>query len=377
MRIAFIAPRLSYSGAPKIIAWIANGMAKKGHDVIIVVAYKSKCEQPLDKKVKLVFLNKKQSKFWLYRNTIGMLRAVFGCRAIVKNNRPDVVISFLDTIGYFYIFLNRFFWKDPIICSERADPYSRRKFQIKVISSVMSKTDLVVFQTNGAKEFFNNKSSSLNDCVIPNPVVLSRSVYDAIKKRKLTDFSKNEEFKISSVGRLSLKQKRQDVLLKAVAGLKSHGMKVRLNIYGDGPDKQKIQKLIEDESLENYVHLMGQQDKIPLKIYDSDCFVLSSDYEGIPNALAEAMSIGIPCISTDCSPGGAKLLIRDGKNGFLVDRGDYGAIAEKVIWMKEHPRQNRMIGEKATKVAEQFSEENVLNIWEKEIEKVVEGQNGK
>lgn len=162
-----------------------------------------------------------------------------------------------------------------------------------------------------------------------------------------------------------------------MAGLKSHGMKVRLNIYGDGPDKQKIQKLIEDESLENYVHLMGQQDKIPLKIYDSDCFVLSSDYEGIPNALAEAMSIGIPCISTDCSPGGAKLLIRDGKNGFLVDRGDYGAIAEKVIWMKEHPRQNRMIGEKATKVAEQFSEENVLNIWEKEIEKVVEGQNGK
>ena len=371
MKITFFIQRLSYSGAPKIMAWIASGLAKKGHDVMMVVAYKSKCEQSLDERVKMVYLDKPQSEKWLYRNTIGMFRAISGFRKVIKETKPDVLISFLDSVSQVYIVLNKLFWKNAIVVSERGDPYSRKKIQDKFFVPLMKRCSLIVFQTEEAKGFFEKKCKTLNDCVIPNPIVLNRSVRDAINKRKQFDYSSKEALKIVSVGRLTLEQKRQDILLKAMAELKKKSVKFKLYIYGSGPDEAIIKDLIKKLSLENEVKMMGQMDDIPSRISDADCFILTSDHEGIPNALAEAMSIGIPCISTDCSPGGAKLLIKDGVNGFLVDRGDYDAIADRIAWLKEHKEKCKKIGENATKIADTFSEKKVINAWEEEIMKVV------
>ena len=371
MNILFIIPKLSYSGAPRIMAWIANGMAKRGHNVTIVVIYRSECEQFLDKRVKIVFLGVTQSKRWLYRNTIGMLKAVLSCRRAIKMIRPDTVISFLDSISQIYILLNSFFWKNNVIVSERVDPYSRRKLQVSFLSFLMKRSNLVVFQTKEARDFFRGKQKKLNDCVIPNPIIVDSSVRTAIKERKQMNNLERKDFKISSVGRLSLKQKRQDVLLKAMTELKNNGIEFRLYVYGSGSDENVIKKMIEENSLGKYVKMMGQKKNIPSEIFDSDCFVLTSDFEGIPNALAEAMSIGIPCISTDCSPGGAKLLINDGINGYLVDRGDYKSIAEKIIWIKEHKKASKTIGENATKIVDNFSEEKIMDFWEKRIGNVV------
>lgn len=377
MKVAFIIPKLSYSGAPKIMTWVANGMVKMGHEVVIIVMYKSKCEQLLDKRIKTFFLKNVQYKSWMCRNTIGMLGTVFSCRRIIKNEDPDIVVSFLDSVSYVYVALNHFFWKDIIVTSERVDPYSRGKINAKIMLSTMKKSDLVVFQTADAKAFFEKKCHTLNSCIIPNPVVIDGLVKSAIENRKKINKTKHKQFKISFVGRLSIKQKRQDVLVKAMVELKRRREDFKLYIYGSGPDKRNIEKLIHENSLEGHVALVGQKEKIPLEIFDSDCFILTSDYEGIPNALIEAMSIGIPCVSTDCSPGGAKLLIKNGKNGFLVNRGDYSAIADKTIWIKEHREESRAIGDNAMKISEEYSEKKVLGAWEKEILKIVKRKNEK
>ena len=90
----------------------------------------------------------------------------------------------------------------------------------------------------------------------------------------------------------------------------------------------------------------GKKDDILNEIKDSKLFVLTSDNEGIPNALAEAMSIGLPCISTDCTPGGARLLIEDGNNGLLVKKGDSIAISNAIISLIENPALCEKLGVK-------------------------------
>ena len=220
MNILFITPKLSYSGAPKIMAWVANGMVRRGHDVTIIVAYQSECEQYLDNRVKVVFLGKYQSEKWLYRNTLGMFKVISNCRKTIKRIKPDVVMSFLDSISQVYILLNSIIWKNAIIVSERVDPFSRRKMQAGFLLHVMKKSKLAVFQTKEAKNYYERKYNKLSDCVIPNPIVLDSLVKNAIKKRKQINGARKKELKIVSVGRLSLKQKRQDVLLMAMAELK-------------------------------------------------------------------------------------------------------------------------------------------------------------
>ena len=195
---------------------------------------------------------------------------------------------------------------------------------------------------------------------------------DSMGKETVLD---KEEMKIVSVGRLSITQKRQDVLLKALSELRKNNISFIAYIYGAGEDEDKVKKMVRDYSLEKNVLLMGQQDNVLLKIFDSNCFVLTSDFEGIPNALMEAMSIGIPCISTDCSPGGARLLITDGENGFIVDRGDYLKIAERIMWIGSHKRESEIIGNNATAITKKFSEEKIMDLWENGIKHVGENKN--
>ena len=364
MKLLFMIPRLSYTGAPKMMAWVANEMCSFGHEVKIVSMYKSENQQSLNKKINFVSLSHKQSKNWLYRNTIGMLKVIRNYRKEVKDFKPDVIISFLDSVSYFYIFLNHFFWHEKILVSERVDPYSRHGLRAKVCFKILSLGDYVVFQTDGAKNFFGHKYDK-NSMVIGNPVVLNESSIKAISIKNSKNFKRNKV--ISVVGRLSLIQKRQDIAIQAFSVFKKSHADYKLHIYGSGNDEQSIRSFVEKYDLNDDVVFLGQQDNIPEKIVNSACFILTSDFEGIPNALIEAMSIGIPSISTDCSPGGAKLLINDGVNGFLVKKGDFQAIADKLSWIVENQDKSEKIGREAMKIAQTFSEKEISIQWEQAI----------
>ena len=96
---------------------------------------------------------------------------------------------------------------------------------------------------------------------------------------------------------------------------------------------------------------------------EATMFVLSSDFEGIPNSLLEAMALGVPCISTDCSPGGAALLIKPNINGILVPKGDVEALANAMKYYVQHPNIAEQYGEQAKYVNEEFSEEKIIPMW--------------
>ena len=147
-----------------------------------------------------------------------------------------------------------------------------------------------------------------------------------------------------------------------------------LKFYGDGPDEEKMKEYAASLDIDKSVVFCGVSKQVLKDISKSEIFVLSSDYEGIPNALLEAMSIGLPCVSTDCSPGGARMLINSGENGLIVPCGDASALADAICKMIEDRDFAIKCGKEALKVRERFSKEKILDAWENYLAKVAKSR---
>ncbi len=146
---------------------------------------------------------------------------------------------------------------------------------------------------------------------------------------------------------------------------------INLVFYGDGPDMQIIKDLVSKYNLDKFVIFAGKVDNIHEVVSKSKVYVLTSDYEGIPNSLIEAMSSGVPVVSTDCSPGGAKLLIKHKVNGLLVPVGDVNKIADSVMEILNNPSTAERYAKEATKISEEFSPDKIIRKWEELIKKVL------
>ena len=129
--------------------------------------------------------------------------------------------------------------------------------------------------------------------------------------------------------------------------------------------------MIRERKLEKNVEYKGITDK-PLEVlYNSKMLVLSSDYEGIPNSLLEGMDVGVPIITTDCKPDGAKLLINTNDKGIVVQCGDYKELAKGIIYYIEHPEISSIYAKNAQKSLSRFSEEKITNEWEKYLQGII------
>ena len=160
-------------------------------------------------------------------------------------------------------------------------------------------------------------------------------------------------------------------MIDAVKQVSKNFDDVTLDIYGVGELEQSLNDYIKDIGMENIIKLKGRSSELYNVYKETDLYVMSSDYEGMPNALAEAMAIGLPCISTDCKTG-PRDLIDDGKNGYLVPCGDVKALAQKIeLIFSMSADEQRTLGERArNKIIEFCGEENSLNKLIELIEKI-------
>ena len=124
--------------------------------------------------------------------------------------------------------------------------------------------------------------------------------------------------------------------------------------------------LIAELGLSDCVHLPGSVSNIHEWIADAEIFVLSSNHEGLSNALCEAMLMGLPCISTNCA--GSNEIIKNGKNGILTDVGDEEQLASAIVSLIEDKEKAARLGMEAQKTAELMSKDIVISQWEKMIE---------
>lgn len=242
------------------------------------------------------------------------------------------------------------------IISERNDPahFGGRTITRIISRFMMRKADGYVFQTKAAQAFYGGNIAK-RSVIISNPLFIGDNCPDIqyIGERKKV---------IVTTGRLN-KQKNHPLLIRAFKEIADEFPDYMLIIYGEGPERQNDEILIQELGLQERVLLPGTIDNVPEKIYKSSLYVMSSDFEGMPNALMEAMALGLPCISTDCPCGGPKELIENDINGVLVPVDDEDALAVAMRKILSDETFAVEIGKKAMNIREELSTDKICKKW--------------
>ena len=348
MKIVFLSYLHGFGGAEKQNIMLANAMVNRGHDVTLIsICVDNNCYQ-LDRCIEYQFLPDRKT------NILRLITRYKDIKKKLIEINPDVTVSFWFQSAYLTALMRKNI-TGKIVYSERSDPgdkeYNGMLGWIRRLT--LPRIDGFVFQSKGAQRYFS-KSVQLRSVVIPNPVFVRTEDFQEVKERKK---------KIVTVGRLH-PQKNQKLLIEAFSLIADQIPEYTLEIYGDGELKGELQRQIMELQLGSRVFLKGTCKKIHELIYDASLFVLSSDYEGIPNTLLEAMALGIPCVSTDCRPGGARELITDGEDGIIVPVGDKTALANAINWSLNHKEDITKKAKKAIEHMKYFRADTIYSKWE-------------
>lgn len=340
MHIAFFIGSMRAGGAERTVTSLSNKFIEFGHYVTIIT-YDDQYEAfySIDPRVKREDLagikNSKNTVQAIFNN----IKNIVLFRRKILKVKPNIILCFsistLVTCLFASCLLNL-----KVIGLERSNPYESLNGTVwKKLKRIVSPlADGYVFQTERARQYYPY-SVQRKGIVIPNSVNVKVSDLAEPEKRDKT---------ICSVGSLK-KAKGFDILLKAFSMALPHIPGYNLVIYGEGPERDNLQKLISELGIEDKVQMPGQSREIIKKISKASLFVLSSRHEGMPNALMEAMACGLPCIAANCPMGPAELL-ENGENGILVPVDNERAMAEAIIKLTSNPEMAAEIGERAKQI---------------------------
>lgn len=346
--MVFVISSMSRGGAERVVSILSNYYVRNGWDVTIAMLWHNIVGYELDRRIKLInFSNEKISPKKYLPIVISKLTKYF------LKTKPDVAISFIAENSIVTGIASKIAGVRHIT-SERIDPNEvKRSFILqKTINYFYKKCESVILQTERAKRFFSKKIQN-KAVVIGNPIHVNAFAKE--EKRK----------KIVTAGRLE-KQKNHRMLINSFAKVSKLYPDYELHIYGEGRLRNELQKQIDEMNLGEKVYLVGNVENIHEQISDAQMFVLSSDYEGLSNALLEAMMMGIACVSTDCA--GSDEVIENYENGVLVPVGDEEKITKAILKLIEDKEMRNKISANSAKSVERFKTENIINLWVKVIE---------
>lgn len=355
MRILFVTPSIGYGGAAKMLTFVANQLCARGHWVSIINLNltTSEISQNVDGQVKIFNISGREL------GRLGQLRQII---RIARQEKAQLLVGFRVNPNL-YVCLAGKLLGIPSIMSERGDPNRTfgKNWRNRLLRWIINRCDGAVFQTAGAGTFYG-KGLQRRGTVIPNPIFIKGKIpVTSLKEREKT---------VVSVGRLDNQQKRYDIMLQAFQRFSQKHPEYVLKLYGSGPDEQQILAWMQELGITERVQMMGVTKQPMQDIAHDGMFIITSDFEGISNSLLEAMAVGLPCVSTDHTPGGARLLITDHENGLLAPVGDVEKLADAMCEFAENPQLAYDCGEKAREVLERFDGNRIINMWESYCQKI-------
>ena len=342
---------LAGGGAERVLSILSTPLADAFDEVHYVMWLDNRYPDvyyKIDPRVKIVRISSESG-------TTSSLKHLIWYRKYIKREKPDLVLSFMVMIG-FAATLSLVFSNVKHIVAERNDPrHFKHGWFRKLIdcSYLLPHVVGVVMQTQWNKSYFANPKILNKTTVIFNPIELNKNLIG-----RAGEISKSPI--VVSVGRLA-RQKQQWVLIDAFSKFQLLYPEYKLIIYGEGSCRPQLEEQIKKLELEGKVLLPGMSKDVMEKIQEAMMFVTTSEFEGMSNALLEAMCLGLPCISTKVS--GATDLIDDGVNGFLCDIGDIDAIYEKMCILIENDEIRKECSQKATLVYEKLNTNIVSTQW--------------
>lgn len=346
-KVIFFVSSLGDGGAQRVISILSAQMARKGMATEIVTYIDEPVLYEIHPEVKVTCVQKCTGKENLVVNLLWL-------RRYFKEN-AEVILSFLAPFNMLAI-VSVMGTRIPMIVADRNDPAKVPKHPVIRFSRdvLYGFANHIIVQTENNKRYFKHYQKKTE--IIYNPVDLQSYTGSALQceKRKC----------IVSAGRL-VPQKNQKMLLKAFAGVLKHFPEYQLIIYGEGGFREELEKYAANLGIDGKVMLAGSVTDLYEKMKSAEIFVLSSDYEGMPNALIEAMCLGLPVVSTKVS--GATDLVQNGENGLLVDINASEQLEEALeTLLSDKELRNRMAKE-AQKVSERLQPEKILEQWLKII----------
>ena len=357
MKIILVIHALPGGGTGRVLTYMANYWARTGHRVTILTLEKS--DSPfyfLTDSVEWIALNLACDSATFVGGMLKNLRRIYLIRKAIKTSAPDCIISFVYSTNILILLAIRFL-NVPVIISERNHPvYSKENRLIWYLLRrvLYPMADHLILQTKKIKDWFKDYNKSLH--IIRNPVLIMREDLEVEPEIKLPSGKL-----IVAMGQL-IEQKGFDLLLQVFARIHRSHQDWKLIILGTGRLLDELKQISIRLGIDKSVYFLGRV-KNPFSIFSRcDLFVLSSRYEGFPNALLEAMACGLPVISYDC-PSGPGEMVNDNVNGLLVAPNDLDALEEAIRRLINDDKLRASLGKEAMKVQDRFSLEKVMDQW--------------
>lgn len=354
-KLMIVTHKMSGGGCERVIAQLLNCFAGDGIECILATECGVPSFYDLPGSVRQVYLD--------FDETLRSRRiphAYKKLRKLVKKEKPDIVLALPEKVNVWTV-LFLLGTGVPVVVSERNDPHRHPENRIKRILRCLLYPFAkgFIFQTQDAADYFPKRIRS-RGTVLDNPLDRSRipAPYEGARRPV-----------IAAAGRLH-SQKNFAMLIRAFAQFYKTHHAYSLVIYGEGPERSELTRLASMLGVARSVELPGQSKTLLDEINDCAMFVLSSDYEGMPNVLIEAMACGLPCIATDCPIGGVRSLVEDGENGLLVCTGDEKRLVSAMCVVADDPELARRLGANAAKIQQRLDEAVVAAEWRRYLEQI-------
>ena len=360
-RIALFISSLQKGGSERVMVNLAEYFQRQKYDVILVTQYKKENEYEISPKIKRVYSEPDEEK--LQGSRLHNFKVRYDAlRNIWKEYKPDIVLSFLGKNNMMAI-LTSAFLPNKVVVSVRGEPTMEyESAPLRIIAKWLFRyADGVVLQTEPAKKFFP-KAVRKKSVILPNP--LNPAFLKTEKENEIT-----RENLIVAAGRLD-ENKNHAMLIHAFAKIEAEFPSWNVVVYGEGECREALEALCVEKNLQERISFPGSVSNVAEHIKKARIFVLTSNTEGMPNSIMEAMAMGLPVISTDCPCGGPATLIQNGENGLLVPVGDAYALADALRQIISDPELEHKLGTNAAQIKTELAPEKVNKEWEKYLRRI-------
>lgn len=352
--ILFYLSGLDQGGTERVTVNLAEYFMEQGYQVTIATTHQSENEYKISKGISRIltspshdFLtNSRVSNFKVRLQTL---------RNVLIKEKPDIVVSFIGKNNIMAI-LASVGLHIPVYAAVRGEPmaeYYSKGMQLAARTLFLFAKG-VILQTEQSKSFF--PWYIRKKCLIlPNP----------LRPDFLIENSRTQpENTIVTVGRCD-ENKNQKLLIDAFIPIADRYPTTKVYIYGDGELREQLTEYVQKMGMSERIFLPGKVENTRETIKAAGIFVLTSNTEGMPNALIEAMVLGLPVITTDCPCGGPAMLIQDGQNGLMVPVGDREALTNRIECLLSDAECRIRMGNEAIKLRDMLEPQKVCAMWEK------------